>query len=214
MNSVTEKMEPFYPEGKRRMRYLESFLVSSVFLAVIMFYLLCMYNITGVIKQCNHFDFLYIPLLGDLAKEGELFDANSNMNFIPSLFQTIFTMVLNFKFRDIAKTLTDKENHKYQSTYDNSLIIKRFFFEFFDCFLPLIYLGWWELDFKMLRQTVIMLYVVDEIRRVALESLLPYLTQNQDKIRNNVKQLALSIKKQEAQKNLESGSQKTEEQNL
>ena len=86
-------------------------------------------------------------------------------------------MVLNTKFRSTAKSMTDYENHKYQSTYDNSLIIKRFSFEFFDCFLPLIYLGWYELDFALLRQTVIMLYVVDEIRRVATESLIPNLMQ-------------------------------------
>jgi len=43
-----------------------------------------------------------------------------------------------------------------------------------DCFLPLIYFGWWELDFKTLRSNVIMLFIVDEIRRVAVESLLPY----------------------------------------
>jgi hypothetical protein len=85
-------------------------------------------------------------------------------------------MILNGYFRNVAKMLTDRENHKYQSTYNNSLIIKRFFFEFNDCFLPLIYLGWWELNFKLLRQAVISLYVVDELRRVVVESLLPYLT--------------------------------------
>lgn len=85
-------------------------------------------------------------------------------------------MLLNGRYRKWAVLLTDRENHKYQSTYNNSLIIKRFSFEFFDCFLPLIYLGWWELNFKTLRQTVIMIYIVDEFRRVITESLLPYLT--------------------------------------
>ena len=119
---------------------------------------------------------MYIEVLGDMAKEGAIFDVNSNMSLIPALAQTVITMILNGKFRTLSRELTDRENHKYQSTFDNSLIIKRFSFEFFDCFLPLIYFGWWELDFKMLRSTVIMLYVVDEIRRVATESLIPYLT--------------------------------------
>lgn len=86
-----------------------------------------------------------------MAKEGAIFDANTNWNQIPSVTQTILTMLLNFKFRELARQLTERENHKYQSSFDNSLIIKRFCFEFFDCFLPLMYFGWWELDFKMLR---------------------------------------------------------------
>lgn len=180
VNPVTEKVEPDYPESARAQRYLESLLFSAVSLVIIFVYLVAAYNITGVIvEDGQHFHTqFYIHWLGDLAKEGALFDANTNWNIIPSLAQTILTMLLNGQYRKYSVVLTDRENHKYQSTYNNSLIIKRFLFEFIDCFLPLIYFGWWALDFKTLRQTVVMLYVVDEIRRVATESLLPYLTQN------------------------------------
>lgn len=176
INPVSEKIEPHYPESERFMRYVESLLVSTSLLFVIFVYLICMYNLTGVIVEEKWNSIFYIDFLGDLAKEGGMFDANTNWNFIPSIAQTVLTMLLNSRFRNLSKVLTNRENHKYESTYDNSLIIKRFSFEFFDCFLPLIYLGWYELDFKNLRQTVVMIYVVDEFRRVATESLLPYLT--------------------------------------
>ena len=101
------------------------------------------------------------------------------MNFIPSIGQIVCTLLLNMGYREVATWCTDRENHKYQSDYENSLIVKRFVFEFFDCFLPLIYLGWWDLNFKVLRQTVISMYIVDEVRRVFLETLLPYLLQSQ-----------------------------------
>lgn len=42
-----------------------------------------------------------------------------------------------------------------------------------------------------------MLYVVDEIRRVATESLLPYLTNHTDQIKNKFNQITISIKKKE-----------------
>jgi hypothetical protein len=55
------------------------------------------------------------------------------------------------------------------------MIVKRFVFEFFDCFLPLIYFGWYELNFKFLRQSIISVYIADEFRRVGCETLLPFL---------------------------------------
>ena len=104
-------------------------------------------------------------------------------------------MWLNFQFRDVAVWCTDRENHKYQSTYDNSLILKRFVFEFFDCFFPLIYLGWWDLNFKVLRANVISVYMADELRRVATESLLPYLMQNSNKLSRGLEKIQASLKR-------------------
>ena len=117
-----------------------------------------------------------MPFLADLAVKDAIFDAESNAAYITTIFQVVCTMFVNRYFREVAKFCTDRENHKYQSNYDNSLIVKRFIFEFSDCFLPLIYFGWWELDFKLLRQNVISIYVADELRRVGTETLLPYLT--------------------------------------
>jgi anoctamin-10 len=73
--------------------------------------------------------------------------------------------------------------------------MKRFVFEFFDCFLPLIYFGWYRLNFKMLRTNIISVYTADELRRVATESLLPYLTQNTDKIEAGLVKLKNKIEK-------------------
>jgi anoctamin-10 len=83
--------------------------------------------------------------------------------------------MLNLVFREVATFSTNRENHKYKSSYENSLLVKRFIFEFFDCFLPLMYFGWWEMNFKVLRQNVIALYVADEIRRIVCETIIPYL---------------------------------------
>lgn len=87
MNPVTERVEPHQPESARRRAYLESFLVSAVTLIIIFIYLIAAYNITGVIvEDSEHFHTaFYWPWLGDLAKEGALFDANTNWNIIPSL---------------------------------------------------------------------------------------------------------------------------------
>ena len=82
----------------------------------------------------------------------------------------------NTCFKQVATWCTDRENHKYDQTYQNSMIAKRFVFEFLDCFLPLIYFGIIQRNFKLLRESVISIYFADELRRVALESVVPYLT--------------------------------------
>jgi len=48
-------------------------------------YLLCAYNITGVIHEDKWCYYFYISFLGDMAKDGALFDANTNWNLIPTI---------------------------------------------------------------------------------------------------------------------------------
>lgn len=207
VNVVTEMVEPDYPASERLKRYIESVLVISVLLFFIFIYLVIMYNLTGVIKpeEGTWKNLFNIRFLSDLCEPDQIFDLNTNWAFIPSIGQTVITMIFNSYFRGCAKWLTDRENHKYQEDYDSSLIIKRFLFEFYDCFLPLIYLGWWERDFKILRETVVMLYVVDEIRRVATESLIPYLTQGSASIKKKVSGMSLSNKQSEIMTRLKAG---------
>ena len=133
------------------MRYSESILICTPCFLIVLVFLWIAYNVTGVIVADGKYDDFVIPFLADLAKPGALLDAESNMGTVTGIGQAICTMIINGYFRQIAEWLTDRENHKYQSTYDNSLIIKRVIFEFFDCFLPLIYFGWWDLNFKVLR---------------------------------------------------------------
>ena len=78
------------------------------------------------------------------------------------------------------------ENHKTQRSYNNSVFIKRFIFEFTDFQLYLFYIGIYQLDIKMLRVNLISVFMVDEIRRILVEAVIPYLTQNKDEISKEV----------------------------
>lgn len=159
---------------------------------MVIVYLIAAYNITGVILPGTKYNDFVIEPLAALAADGAIFDAKTYMNFVPTIGQVVCTMILNQYFGKVARWCTDRENHKYQSDYDNSLTVKRFVFEFFDCFLPLIYFGWWDLNFKVLRQNVISVYLVDEFRRVAVETLLPYAMASQSKYKKELKKLALN----------------------
>ena len=93
-------------------------------------------------------------------------------------------LAINKAFIPLATFCTNRENHKTQESYDNSLIIKRFMFEFLVCYTHLLYVAFWKLDIMALRKELGVLFMADEFRRLASETLLPY-TMNYIKNKNN-----------------------------
>ena len=89
---------------------------------------------------------------------------------------------MNIYFRKVALFTADLENHKTQRAYNNSVFIKRFIFEFTDFQLYLFYIGIYQCDIVMLRVNLVSVFMVDEIRRILCEAIIPYLTQNKDAI--------------------------------
>ena len=94
---------------------------------------------------------------------------------------------MNIYFRKVALFTADLENHKTQRAYNNSVFIKRFIFEFTDFQLYLFYIGIYQCDIVMLRVNLVSVFMVDEIRRILCEAIIPYLTQNKDAISEQVK---------------------------
>ena len=76
----------------------------------------------------------------------------------------------------MAYWTTENENHRTQTDFDNSLIIKRFFFMFCDYFLYLLYVGLYLLRIDQLRSYLTFLFTIDEIRRLLTEAIIPYVT--------------------------------------
>ena len=54
------------------------------------------------------------------------------------------------------------------------MTVKRVLFELFDCFLPLFYIAFYQLDIVSLRRELVGLFWGDEIRRVVTEALIPF----------------------------------------
>ena len=85
INQISEKVEPHYSDSKRMIKYFESFLICLPFFGLVFYFLVCCYNITGVIIPDSKYDQFHICLLADLAKPGALFDAESNMAYITTI---------------------------------------------------------------------------------------------------------------------------------
>lgn len=179
-------MDTFYPGSKRMVQYVKSFLVCFPCWCICCLIIVAFLNATGVIRPDHHGGFFDIPSLSTLANDGNVFDPESNMNMAVSILQAVVTIVMNMGFKEVALWTASLENHKTQRAFNNSVFIKRFVFEFTDFQLYLFYIGIYQLNIKMLRVNLVSVFMVDELRRILCEAILPYLYQNKDKMAKKV----------------------------
>jgi anoctamin-10 len=172
---VTEQPELYYPPFQRKLHYLVSAVVTMTMLAIAFSIMILSLNLQGYIKpKGDAFHPFYYPRLASLAADGQIFDSMSSWRcFIPVVIHAVSILTLNTIYRRIAKKLTDWENHKLQTDYDNSLILKRFLFEAFDCYIALFYLAFYACDVDRLRMELIAVFNIDSFRRILTEVVIP-----------------------------------------
>lgn len=210
INPITGRVEPMFTATQRLVRYVQSIFICLPFFLFVVFVVIIFLNLTGVVDAHTHGGLFHIETLANLTLEGAIFDVNTNMAFIPSILQSVITLIMNMTFREIAVYATNRENHKYQTSYNNSLIIKRFAFEFIDFYLYLFYIGLYRLDIVLLRRSLFSLFLVDELRRVASEVVLPYVLLNRAKVEKKMKQklaLAKNSKVKEEEQKIDKNTQ-------
>ncbi|CAE8598029.1 unnamed protein product [Polarella glacialis] len=177
---ATGRQERHYPSRKRYVAYLQSVVVTSVMLCIAFFVMICSLNLQGYM-ECHATSLeriFYIPALARYSHPGAVFDPNQSEYFgvlalVPVLMHTLLILNLNKLYRHMAEWLTWNENHRLTHEHDNSLIIKRFLFEAFDCYIALFYVGFIQQDVRKLRSELVSLYTVDSLRRSFCETLLP-----------------------------------------
>lgn len=60
---------------------------------------------------------------------------------IPSIINAIQIVIFNIIYSSLAYILTNYENHKTQTSYEQSLILKTFVFQFVNSFNAIIYIA-------------------------------------------------------------------------
>lgn len=72
-----------------------------------------------------------------------LFHSNSNViQVVSSCLETTFTLLLSAVFKKLANTLTNWENHRTRTMFQDALIVKLFAFEFVNHYGALFYLAY------------------------------------------------------------------------
>ena len=117
------------------------------------------------------------------------------------------TLLINTQFRKVAIWTSELENYKTQSSFDYSVFIKRFIFEFTDFQLYLFYIGIYQMHLGLLRTNLISLFMVDEFRRVLCESIIPYFTLNKDKISRDIQTKIEKVASEQLQRKVTLSSQ-------
>ena len=178
---VTGHEEVYYPRWKRLRAYCVSAAATGMMLLTAFCTMILSLNLQGYIDgKIMWEEPLYFPSIAQYAAKGAIFDPNQTEYFgiialIPTMLHVVVIMQLNALYRSVAERLTEWENHRLKEEHENSLILKRFLFESFDCYISLFYLGFVQQDIRKLRLELISLYTVDSLRRAGCETLLPFL---------------------------------------
>jgi anoctamin-10 len=183
---VTGMPETYYPPFRRRMKYFVSAGVTIAMLSVAFVIMIMSINLQGYIRpksnpsrwSQDHPHPFHVRSLAILAEEGRLFDSSSSWRcYVPVCIHVIFIYTLNRIYRLVAETLTGWENHETLLEHQNSLILKRFLFEAFDCYVALFYLAFYERDVERLRMELAAIFQIDTVRRLLLECIVPAVLQ-------------------------------------
>ena len=183
---VTGQLEAFYPDYKRRLKYVGSAVVTIAMLNVAFWIMILSLNMQGYINPKNHPERwhennvhpFHWPGFSRLAEPGAIFDIESSWrSLIPVALHVATISTLNTLYRIVATRLTRWENHQTQLAFSNSLILKRFLFEAFDCYVALFYLAFYERNIDKLGSELVSVFNLDTVRRVALECLVPMIMQ-------------------------------------
>eukprot|EP00742_Colponemidia_sp_Colp-10_P020576 GILJ01024011.1.p1 GENE.GILJ01024011.1~~GILJ01024011.1.p1 ORF type:complete len:581 (-),score=78.12 GILJ01024011.1:2-1540(-) len=171
---ITGEKEIYYPGWKRALKQVASWTASIIFLLFGLFVQLCSINLQGYMNTMAQ-PALEIDFFDDFSDEGALFDANGPYGMVPVVLHVVVVLILNVTYKVMAETLTEWENYRTVAEANASLTQKRVGFEFVNNFCFLFYIAFYRFDLPMLTAELQSLFWMDQSRRLAMESVVPYL---------------------------------------
>lgn len=161
LSPITGEMEHYYPSWKRNLK------VYCVSYPIVV---LCM--ILATVTMLLNFKFLH-------AMEARYSNAKgivaSVMLSLPSVAYAVAIAVLNNLYHQLATFLTESENHRLQSSFNNHLIVKLVLFYFVNCFSSLFYIAFYLQDIELLQKYLAALMITSQLIGQVTESLIPYI---------------------------------------
>uniref|UniRef100_A0A3Q3RR52 Anoctamin n=1 Tax=Mastacembelus armatus TaxID=205130 RepID=A0A3Q3RR52_9TELE len=159
-NPVTGREEPLYPNIKRQLR---------IYLVSLPFVLLCLY-----LSFCVMMVYFLMEGWALSVYDQEPTFWTGVLLFIPSIIYAVVIEAMNLIYRYAAEFLTEWENHRLESSYQNHLVLKVLVFNFFNCFASLFYIAFVVQDMVLLRQSLATLLITSQILNQFMEAFLPY----------------------------------------
>ncbi|KAM8893023.1 anoctamin-10 [Spinachia spinachia] len=161
VNPVTGRVEPLFPGWQRDLRMaMVSVPVVGLFLVLVVLGMLCFYWGEAQVQQL-HRDW------GSLLSQTLL--------YAPSVLHIVYTNMLATVYKTAAMSLTEYENHREESAFENHLTAKVLVFTFFNCFAVLFHIAFFKQDVALLRKRLASLLVVTQLLNQVTEVVIPFL---------------------------------------
>ncbi|CAF2102384.1 unnamed protein product [Rotaria magnacalcarata] len=177
LSPITNKEEPYYPAWKHRLKkYFISYPLMMICLII---------SLTIYFNYCriqNRTDAKY-PFDGSL-----MFIQVKAMRMFPSIVYSLLIGQVNLNYRKLATFLTDNENHRLQTSYENNLTAKLFIFFFVNCFVGLFYQAFFMANYGNVTQLLTSMLIVNVVILKFTEQIGPYISKRLKK-----KQLVESV---------------------
>ncbi|KAM9351596.1 anoctamin-10 [Symphorus nematophorus] len=161
VNPVTGRVEPLFPEWQRDLRMaLVSVPVVGLFLGLVVLGMLGFYWGEAQVQEL-HKD--WDSLL------------SQTLLYMPSVLHIVYTNVLATVYKTVAQSLTEYENHREESAFQNHLTAKVLVFTFFNYFAVLFHIAFFKQDVPLLRKRLGSLLVVTQLVNQVTEVVVPFL---------------------------------------
>ncbi|KAI1890080.1 hypothetical protein AGOR_G00169530 [Albula goreensis] len=158
---ITDRLEPLFPDWQRKLRVgLVSVPVVVLFLGLVVLGITGFYSGEAMVQglHASHGTFLTAGLL-----------------YVPSLIHILYVNVLGNIYSKVALSLTEWENHREESAFQNHHTAKVLLFSFFNCFAVLFHIAFFKQDLPLLRKRLASLLIVTQLVSQCTEVLVPFL---------------------------------------
>uniref|UniRef100_A0A8C1VP54 Anoctamin n=1 Tax=Cyprinus carpio TaxID=7962 RepID=A0A8C1VP54_CYPCA len=160
-NPVTGRLEPLFPEWKRRLRIgLVSVPVVGVFLGLVVMGMAGFYFFERLVSGWHKASGSYFTVV---------------LLYLPSIAHILYTNVLGNIYRNVALKLTEAENHREESSFDYHYTTKVLVFTFFNNFAVLFHIAFFKEDLPLLRKRLSSLLIVTQVVNQFTEVVVPFL---------------------------------------
>lgn len=85
------------------------------------------------------------------------------LKFTPSFVNVALIFIYGAAYKSIAIILVDRENHRYQQTYEDSLINKMYMFQFINSYISNYIIAYWVRDFGILATNLMVILVFKQV---------------------------------------------------
>ncbi|KAI7812133.1 hypothetical protein IRJ41_022410, partial [Triplophysa rosa] len=160
-NPVTGRLEPLFPDWKRRVRIgLVSVPVVGAFLGLVVMGMAGFYFFERLVSgwHKSYDSYFTVALL-----------------YLPSVAHIVYTNVLGNVYRNVALQLTEAENHREESSFDYHHTTKVLVFTFFNNFAVLFHITFFKEDLALLRKRLSSLLIVTQVVNQFTEVVVPFL---------------------------------------